>query len=221
MNADVIGASVAGQPVVYISGFIVLVLLAFVPTVARSLVTVTHEGGHVVMAVLTGRGPQRFRVNEGTGGGMTTFRGGWGVGLILIRLAGYLSPPMVGLAGVVLVLDGKAWSVLWASLVLLLAAFFQAEDLFTMVIVLLAGAGIGWVAVAGSPRLQAGVAVGLIWLLLIGVIITLVDQGLGREGSDAAELANDTWIPAFVWAALFWFVAIVCLWVGARRLLAL
>lgn len=84
---------------------------------------------------------------------------------------------------------------------------------------MLAGAGIGWVAVAGTEDLQALVAVTLVWIMLFGGVSTLLGQGLGKGGSDAAQLSRVTWIPAFLWAALFWFVAIVCLWVGGRRLL--
>ena len=42
---------------------------------------------------------------------------------------------------------------------------------------------------------------------------------LASEKSDAAHLARDTWIPTIVWVALFWFVALICLWAGGRRLL--
>ncbi len=219
MNAEVIGPAVAGQPVVHITGFVVLLLVAFTGTWVGSLVTVAHEGGHVIVAVLTGRGPSGFAVGEGKGGGATVFTGGWGAGLILVYLAGYLTPPLVGLAGANLVLAGQSWSLLWASLLLLLGAYFQARGLFTNLIVLLAGGGIGWVAVQGGSELQAGVAVALVWLMLLGGVTSLVGQGFGKEGSDAAQLARYTLIPRIVWVALFWFVAIVCLWVGGRRLL--
>ena len=55
--------------------------------------------------------------------------------------------------------------------------------------------------------------------MLFGGVQSLVGQGLGAGGSDAAQLARCTWIPAVLWVALFWFVAVVCLWVGERRLL--
>ena len=44
-------------------------------------------------------------------------------------------------------------------------------------------------------------------------------MGWGVSGSDAADLARFTWIPAVVWVALFWFVALLCLFLGGRRLL--
>jgi Peptidase M50B-like len=214
-----VGPSVAGTPVVYVSGAIVVVLLTFAGTWVGSLVTVAHEGGHIVVAILTLRKPRVFHVNETTGGGETLIEAGWGAGLILSVLAGYLTPPLVGLAGANLLLAGKAWSLLWASVILLFGAYFKAKNLFTILIVTLAGAGIGWTAIRGWPELQAGVAVGLVWLMLIGSVRSLVALRFGGDGSDAAILADNTLIPRILWVALFWFVAIVCLWVGGRRLL--
>lgn len=104
-------------------------------------------------------------------------------------------------------------------MVLLLGAYFQAGDLFTVLVVTMAGAGIGWTAVQGTPELQAGVAVGLVWLMLFGAIRSLAILGLGDKDSDPGQLARITLIPRIAWVALFWFVAIVCLWVGGRRLL--
>lgn len=220
MVSDVIGPVTAGSTVVHVAGFVALLLVVFTGSWAASIVTVAHEGGHVVLALLSGRDPSGFVVNEGDGGGgATAFKAGWGVSLIFIGLAGYLTPPLLGLAGANLVLAGKSWSVLWASVILLIGSFLHARGLFTNVVVVLVGAGIGWVAVTGSEDLQALLAVTLVWIMLLGGIRSLLGQGFGKSGSDAAELSNDTWIPAILWVALFWFVAIVCLWVGGRRLL--
>lgn len=217
--SDVIGPVTAGSTVVHVAGFVALMLVVFTGTWTSSIVTVAHEGAHVVVALLSGRNPRGFAVGENDGGGVTVFEGGWGVSLIFIYLAGYLTPPAIGLAGANLVLDGRSWSVLWAALILLAGSFLHARGLFTNLIVILAGAGIGWVAVTGSEDLRALVAVTLVWIMLFGGVSTLLGQGLGRSGSDAAQLSRVTWIPAFLWVALFWFVAIVCLWVGGRRLL--
>ena len=104
---------------------------------------------------------------------------------------------------------------------LLFGAYFQAGDLFTILVVTLAGVGIGWVAVQGSRGLQAGVGVGLVWLMLFAAIRSLAILGFGNDRSDPAQLSRLTLIPRVVWVALFWFVAILCLWLGARRMLGL
>ncbi len=144
-----------------------------------------------------------------------------GVGLILVYFVGDITPPMLGLAGAYLVLAGHAWSLLWAAIVLLLAAWAKAMDFFTGLVVLLAGVGIGWVAVRGSPDLQTGLAVALVWLMPLGGVRSLADLRLGSDKSDSGRLAHNTWIPRVVWVAIFWFVAIVCLAAGGARLLGL
>jgi hypothetical protein len=214
-----VGPVTPGSPVVLLAGFVALILVVFTGTWAGSLVTVAHEGGHVVVALLSGREVFGLRVNETPGGGVTTYRGGWGVSLIFISLAGYLTPPLLGLAGSALVLAGKSWSVLWVAIVLLVGAFVHARDNFTATVVVLATVGIGWAAFAGSPGVRGFLAVVLVWWMLFGGITSLRGMGLGASGSDAADLARRTWIPAIVWVALFWFVALLCLLVGGRRLL--
>jgi Peptidase M50B-like len=215
---DFIGPVTPGSPVVHVAGFVALLLVVFTGTWAGSLVTLAHEGGHAFVALLTGRSVSSLKVNETTGGGVTSHSGGWGVGRVFISLAGYLTPPLLGLAGATLVLAGKSWSVLWAALILLAGAFLHARDPFTNTIIVLAAVGIGWAAVAGPRSVQAFVAVVLVWWLLFGALRSLAALGLGEKG-DAANLSRFTWIPAIVWVALFWFVAVLCLWVGGRRLL--
>jgi len=53
---------IVGAPVSYGLGFIMLVLVVLTDSWARSLVTVAHEGGHMLMAIITGRGYSGFRL---------------------------------------------------------------------------------------------------------------------------------------------------------------
>ncbi len=69
--------------------------------------------------------------------------------------------------------------------------------------------------------MQAVVAVAVVWLMLFGAIRSLWHLGRGGGDSDAGQLARVTWIPSVVWVAFFWFVALLCLWAGARRLLGI
>jgi hypothetical protein len=208
-------------PVAWVTGVAVLLLVVTTGSWAGSLVTVAHEGGHIAAAALTGRAPQGFRVHEGVGGGYTTFAGGWGLGLILVFLAGYVTPPLIGLGGAWLVLHGWSEVVLWGAVALLLGVLFLADTAFTIVLVLLAAGGIGWAALRGDPDVQHWLATGLVWLMLLGGAWSLRGQGLGRRGSDAAQLAEHTLVPRVVWAAGFWAVALGCLWLGGRAMLAL
>lgn len=220
MVSDVIGPVTPGSAVVHVAGFVALMLVTFTGQWAGSLVTIAHETGHALVAVASGRSVMSLVVQEGNAeAGVTRYQGGWGVSLVFISLAGYLTAPVLGLAGANLVLDGKSWSVLWVAVILLAASFVHARGFFTNLLVVGYGGLIGWVAVAGSPDLQATVAVLLVWWMLFGELRGLTALGLGGGGGDATDLSRLTWVPAFVWVALWWFVAIVCLWVGGRRLL--
>ena len=181
----------------------------------------------MVMTVLMGRRLRYFHIDESNdittqSSGATTWEApGTGLSEVFIWATGYPTPPLVGLVGANLVLAGKAWSLLAAAAVLLFAAYLKARDRFTLLVVLLVLAGIGWVAFWGSAGLQAGVAVALVWLMLIGGVTTLEGQRWGAAGSDADQLSKSTWIPAFFWVALFGVVAILALWIGTRRLLGI
>lgn len=209
----------ADLPVAWVTGVVVLLLVVFTGSWAGALVTVAHEGGHLAVAALTGRSPSGFRVHEGAGGGYATFAGGWGLGLILIFFAGYVTPPVLGLGGAWLVLHDRSWLVLWGAVALLAGVLFLAETAFTWVLVVVAGCGIGWAALRGDAELQRWLATGLVWLMLLGGVWSLRGQGFGRGGSDAARLAEHTLVPRVLWVAGFWFVALACLWLGGRALL--
>jgi hypothetical protein len=53
----------------------------------------------MAMAVVTWRGHQGFKLTDGGGGGTAVSKNGWGIGKILILLAGYPAPPLLGLGG--------------------------------------------------------------------------------------------------------------------------
>ena len=69
----------------------------------------------------------------------------------MIGLLGFLTPPLLGLAGAYLVLAGLAWSLLWVVIVLLFVACVKTRDWFTTVIVLPLGAGLGWLPYGVIP----------------------------------------------------------------------
>jgi hypothetical protein len=210
---------VVGQPVAWALGLVALLLIVFTGTWAMSLVTVAHEGGHFAMSVLSGRRPTHVELKDDGGGETVHSRPVWGLGWILTILAGYLTPPLLGLAGATAIRNGLSWSVLWAAVILLFAGYFQAKGGLTNAVVLLAGAGIAWAAVAGNTTIRAAVAVGLVWIMLFGAIKSLTWLGTGGGTSDPALLRKATWIPGILWVALFWAVAVSCLFFGAKRIL--
>jgi hypothetical protein len=212
---------IVGEPVAYGAGVAVLLLVLLTGSWARSLVTVAHEGGHMVLAVLTFRGLRGFTLADGGGGATMAERYHWSISDLVTRFAGYPMPSLLGLGGAHLLAHGRPASVLWVSLVLLLGTFFQAANQLAYVVTTLAVIGVGCAAAAGSVSVQAAVAVVLVWWMLIGGAY-YASIGLSRgDGSDAASLASRTLVPRIVWHALWAVIGVVCLWKGGGWLLGL
>jgi hypothetical protein len=188
--------------------------------VSRVLVTITHEGGHAVAAVLAGRRLQGIRVHSDTSG-LTVSQGRpRGPGMVAMLLAGYLGPAVVGLGAVTLLLAGHALGLLWLVTLLLAAMLLQIRNLYGFVTVLAAAAGLLALSWYGSPGLQTAMATLLTWLLLLAApkpVVELARQHrAGRAGhSDAGQLARLTRLPAGLWIGLFGLLNLTGLAVGA------
>jgi hypothetical protein len=188
--------------------------------VARGVVTIAHEGGHALVAVLAGRGLVGIRLHADTSG-VTTSRGrAGGFGLVLTFLAGYPAPAVLGLVGAVLVATDRAAASLWLIVVLLVATLVQIRNAYGVLSVLVTGAAVGAVAWWGDAMLQGAFAAALSWFLLFGALRSVQElqrgrrRGLGAE-SDADALARLTGVPGGMWAAVFWLTAATAVITGA------
>jgi hypothetical protein len=217
MTEQLIGVPIVGTPVVAGAGFVVLLLVLFAYAWTDLVLSVVHEGGHMVMAVVTFRGFEWFRIN-GTGSATTRLvDDSWGPGDFILTLAGYLAPPVLGLGGAAVLVRGNAWGVLVIFAILMFAAFLYATGGLANAATLLALVGTLLVLWRGSAFLQLTVAVAIVWLLLIGGVIDAVRMGR-TGGADAAVMARRTWVPAIVWQAFWVTVSLVCLYAGGRLL---
>ena len=214
---ELIGVPVVGAPVVAGAGFVALLILVFTGPWGRSLVTVAHEGGHMVASVLTLRGFRHFRLEPNADGATTVSDGSWGVGDLITRLSGYLFPSLLGLGGAAVLAGGNAWGILAIAALLLFASFLYASGALANTITALALAGVLLALWRGSAVLQTSLAVGAVWLLLIGGFIDSTRMSR-RFPSDAYWMARRTWIPALVWQTFWVTVAIVSLYAGGRLL---
>ncbi|MDT7621592.1 MAG: hypothetical protein QOF99_2493, partial [Pseudonocardiales bacterium] len=59
--------------------------------IARTVVTIAHEGGHAMIAVLTGRRLAGIRLHSDTSGVTVSVGRTTGPGMVLTALAGYLA----------------------------------------------------------------------------------------------------------------------------------
>ena len=182
---------------------LLLVLVPVLWRVTRHLVTVAHEGGHAVAAVLSGRRLSGVRLHSDTSG-LTVSRGRpRGPGMVVTLLAGYTGPAVVGLAAAAVLSTGRALAVLWGTLLLLGLLLLQIRNLFGLWVVLACGAGTFAVSWWLAPAHQFAVALTLTFVLLLGapraVLELLASRRSGARTSDPDQLARLTRVPAFVW----------------------
>jgi hypothetical protein len=215
---ELIGVPVVGAPVVAGAGFIALLLVVFTGSWAGSIVTVAHEGGHMFFSVLTFWGFRHFDLTDGGGGSTDHGREiGWGPGDFVLTLAGYLTPPLLGVAGAAVLVAGNVWGILVSAAFLFGVAFLFAHNGLANVVTLIAAAGIVVLLWRGSTPLQVAVALVLVWWLLLGGVRSAVIMATDGN-SDAAFMGRRYLLPAGIWKLLWITVALVCLYSGGRLL---
>jgi peptidase M50B-like protein len=174
----------------------------------RTVVTIAHEGGHALVAVLAGRGLTGIRLHPDTSGVTVSTGARRGPGLVLTFMAGYPAPSLLGLAGALLVAGGHARVMLWIAVGLLAVTLVLVRNGYGVLAVLATGVLVGYVAGWAPARIQVGFAAALCWFLVLGGLRATRELRPRRGGaSDADMLARLTHVPGAVWRAFFWLVA--------------
>ena len=192
----------------------------------RNAVTIAHEGGHGLVALLTGRRLEGIRLHSDTSG-LTVSRGKpTGLGMILTAAAGYTAPSLIGLAGAALLAAGHITALLWGAVLLLVSMLVMVRNAYGVLTVVLTGGLFFLVSWLTEPEVQAAFAYAVIWFLLIGGVRPVFElQGKRRRGgapdSDADQLARLTHTPPAVWLLLFHVVWLASLVGGGQWLLGL
>ncbi|MEV5423193.1 M50 family metallopeptidase [Streptomyces cellulosae] len=194
--------------------------------IARNAITIAHEGGHGLVALLTGRTLTGIRLHSDTSG-LTVSRGRpTGIGMILTAAAGYTAPPLLGLGGAALLGAGRITLLLWLATALLLAVLVMIRNAYGAVSVLVTGSTFVLVSWLAGPQVQAAFAYAVVWFLLLGGVRPAFElQAKRRRGgagdSDADQLSRLTHVPAGMWLFLFHAVSVCSLLGGGRWLLGL
>ncbi|MER6500792.1 M50 family metallopeptidase [Streptomyces sp. NPDC001455] len=207
-----------------------LALIAVVPNplwrLSRNAITIAHEGGHGLVALLTGRQLSGIRLHSDTSG-LTVSRGRpTGMGMILTAAAGYTAPPLLGLGGAWLLTDGRITLLLWLTTALLAAMLVMIRNVYGALAVIFTGAAFLLVSWLAPPAVQSLFAYGAVWFLLLGGVRPAFElQAKRRYGgapdSDADQLSRLTDVSAALWLFLFHAVSLCSLIGGGRRLLGL
>jgi len=182
---------------------LVLVLLPATWPRVRLGVTVVHEAGHAVVAVLVGRRLSGVRLHSDTSG-LTVSRGRpRGPGMVAMLAAGYLAPALLGLLAAYLLAEGRGVALLWLLVLLLAGLLVWVRNGYGLLVLLVLGGGLFALTWWGSDRAQSVTAYLVTWLLLLAAPRPLVEL-LGRRSrtSDPAQLAALTHVPAVVWTVV-------------------
>jgi hypothetical protein len=188
----------------------VAILLALgIWEITGHLITMAHEGAHALALMITGKRVRSVTI-QGDLSGVTTPMNPEDVSL-LAYLAGYAGPPLFGLLGAALLVHGSASAVLWICLLLLGLLLVVLRNVFGFVMVFLAGAFFYLTVTYASAAAQTTVASTLVWILLVGGVISAFEQ-FALPDSDYRKLQHYSGvIPWFVSASFGVLVAVGCL----------
>lgn len=192
-------------------------------SIARNAITIAHEGGHALAAVLTGRRLTGIRLHSDTSGLTLSAGRPAGIGMALTLLAGYLAPALLGLGAAWLLSVDRITLLLWLAVAALLAMLVMIRNFFGVVSVVVTGAVVFAVSWFAAPQAQAAFAYIGVWFLLFGGVRPVFElQSLRRRrrvpDSDADQLATVTGLPALLWVTLFALVNLAALGLGALLL---
>ncbi|HVV09037.1 M50 family metallopeptidase [Amycolatopsis sp.] len=206
-------------------GLALLLVLSGSPwRLARNVVTIVHEAGHGLIAVLVGRRLQGIQLHSDTSG-VTLSRGKpTGPGMALTSLAGYPAPGLLGLAFAGLVAANRITVLLGLAALLLLGVLVMVRNAYGVLSVVLTAVGLGVVALVAGPEVQSWFVYLITWFLLFGGIRPLFElqrkrrRGAARD-SDIDQLARLTGVPAALWLLIVGVLGLSCLLVGGIWLL--
>lgn len=214
-DAIIIGAALVGLALVTMRG----------PwRLARTVVTLVHEAGHALVAVLAGRRLQGILLHSDTSG-LTVSRGKpTGPGMVLTALAGYPAPSLVGLGFSGLIAADRPGAVLLVAAVGTLGVLVMIRNVYGAVAVVAVTLGLGAVAYAQIAELTTATAYVVTWLLVLGAPRAVGElwakrrRGAARD-SDVDQLARLTELPAVLWLLMLVVLTVVAL--GAAGLVLL
>jgi hypothetical protein len=219
----------AQQPVPEL-GFVLatgLVALALVLSPAtwprvRLGITVAHEAGHALVAVLVGRRLRAIRLHSDTSG-LTVSRGRpRGPGMVAMLAAGYLAPALLGLLAALMLGAGHSVGLLWLLLLMLAALLLWVRNGYGLLVLLVGGAGVLALTWWAGGTEQSVAAYLITWLLLLSAprpLLELLSAGRRRgRTSDPDQLAALTRVPAPVWIVLLLLANLAGLVAGVSML---
>lgn len=207
---------------VAVIGVVALLIVVIGWPLVRAGVTVCHEAGHAVVALLVGRRLSGIKLHSDTSG-LTLTRGKpSGPGMVATLFAGYPAAAVVGLGAAWLAGAGYAAGLLWAMVVLLALMLVKIRNLYGVWVVVVIAAALGVTTWFAPPFVLSWLAVGLAWLLLLAAPRPVLEVARNRSpGTDAAQLARISVLPRLGWVVLWLLLSVAALVAGAGWLVRL
>lgn len=212
--------------IVAITGIVALVIVALdlLWRPARNVITIVHEGGHAVAAVLTGRRLTGIQLHSDTSGLTLSVGKRKGLGMIITAAAGYLAPSLVGLSGVILLAYGQITVMLWTAVAILGLMLIMVRNFYGALTLVLVGAAVLGVSLRANSDVQSAFGYGMTWFLLLGAVRPVIEMQRQRRrqpgsNSDADQLGRLTHLPGALWVGFFF--AATCVTAGAGTWLLL
>ncbi|GAA3852510.1 M50 family metallopeptidase [Saccharothrix violaceirubra] len=191
---------------------------------SRNVITIAHEAGHALTALLTGRRLTGIKLHSDTSG-VTVSRGRpAGPGMVATAFTGYVTPSLLGLGAAALATADQIRPLLLGTVVLLGLMLIMIRNVFGVLSVVVTGGIVFAVFWFGGRDVRVAFALFIAWFLLLGGVRPIGElqrkraRGRARD-SDADQLGRLTGVPGLVWVAVFAAVALGCLFLGGRLLL--
>jgi hypothetical protein len=196
-----------------------VVVVPFLWPVVEHFATMAHEGAHAFVASVLGFTLEGVLL-ERDASGVTSY---WyrrtpsvATRLTLTGFVGYLGPSGFGLCAAKLIETGRAVTVLWIAIILLVLLLFLVRKSFGIVSVPAAIALLALITRNAHTGLEEVVSYGMTWLLLLSGVRDAVTHG--ADAGDAIDLAAMTGVPRRVWAVLWLAGALLAVVVGGKWL---
>lgn len=210
-----------------IIGAFAFVLVANTTTyrIARHGITVVHEAGHAVVALLVGRKLTGIRVHSDTSGVTVSKGRPRGPGMVATLLAGYPAPAIFGLVAAFLLAQGYAVGLLWFLVLAAAVMTLSIRNFYGGLTMLAIMIPLAWASWSLSAVALSWLAYLIVWLLLLGAPRAVLDMAaIGKRGhqggSDPGQLAALTHTVPGLWVAFFVLISSGCAVAGAMLLVS-
>jgi hypothetical protein len=207
---QLLAASAAAQApmwLVAVTGLVGAGIAAGAWVLTSAAVVIAHEGGHAMAASAVGI--RVFDIKIHRYGGVTHVDPNiTEAKAFVVGLCGYAGPPVLGVAGAILLSTGRVLAVLWLSLVMLACVLWLARDWYSRIATALLGGLILLVLRYTGHGVQTFFAYTWIWFLLIGGLRNVFElsalRATGKDTiSDAYKLGQMSYLPAAIFVGFF------------------